>query len=204
MSYSKGLFYTISRVFMLLLINVFASIVSTTLFAWILNLIIPSFKASNIKERIFSSGIWSILAWCVIIVMLVILFYNDGKKHSAYGIFDIFTICIASVFMFVIYFVPILFIDKAEDNVLLVFEGFYFPCKWLLSAFGNDYMIAVMIGIIPPIILAAASYCISHIIYQKRHPNLDPLIQNPYHQTTGSESNSEEDDQEDITDKNNN
>lgn len=200
MTYSKGLFYTISRVLMLLLINVFASVVSTTLFAWILNLIIPSFKTSNIKERIFSSGIWSVLAWCVIIVMLIILFYNDGKKHSAYGMFDIFTICIASVFMFVIYFVPILFIDKAKDNILLVFEGFYFPCKWLLSAFANDYMMAVMIGIIPPIILAAASYCISHIIYQKRHPSLDPLIQNPYYQAAEIESNSEEDEKEDNAD----
>lgn len=204
MTYSKGLFYTISRVLMLLLINVFASVVSTTLFAWVLNLIIPSFKTSNIKERIFSSGIWSILAWCVIIAILVILFYNDGKRHSAYGMFDIFTISIASVFMFVIYFVPILFIDNAKDNVLLVFEGFYFPCKWLLSAFGNDYMIAVMIGIIPPIVLAAASYCISHIIYQKRHPNLDPIIQNPYYQTAKNEINSEEYENENNADKDNN
>ncbi len=197
MTYSKGLFYTISRVLMLLLINVFASVVSTTLFAWILNLIIPSFDTYNLKERIFSSGIWSFLAWCVIILMLVILFYNDGKKHSAYGMFDMFTICIAAVFMFVIYFVPILFIDNAKDNVLLVFEGFYFPCKWLLSAFDNDYMITVMIGIIPPIILAVASYCISHYVYGKRHPNLDPIIQNPYYQVSETESDSEEDENED-------
>lgn len=197
MTYSKGLFYTISRVLMLLLINVFASVISATLFAWILNLIIPSFNESNIKERIFSSGIWSLLAWCVIIVMLVILFYNDGKKHSAYGMFDIFTICIAAVFMFLVYFVPILFIEEASDNVLLVFEGFYFPCKWLLSAFNNDYMIAAMIGIIPPIILAAASYGISHIIYLKRHPNLDPIIQNPYYQASEDESDSEENQSDD-------
>lgn len=193
MTYSKGLFYTISRVLMLFLINIFASVISTTLFAWVLNLIIPSFDAYSIKARIFSSGIWSFLAWCVIILMLVILFYNDGKKHSAYGMFDMFTICIAAVFMFVIYFVPILFIDKAKDNVLLAFEGFYFPCKWLLSAFDNDYMITVMIGIIPPIALAVASYYISHFVYGKRHPNLDPIIQNPYYQASESESVSEDD-----------
>ncbi len=194
MTYSKGLFYTISRVLMLILINVFASVISTTLFAWILNLIIPSFNASNIKERIFSSGIWSLLAWCVIIVMLVILFYNDGKKHSAYGMFDTFTICIAAVFMFLVYFVPILFIEEASDNVLLVFEGFYFPCKWLLSAFGNDYMLAVMIGIIPPIVLAVASYGISHFIYKKRHPNLDPIIQNPSFYTSDDSDDTLEND----------
>ena len=180
MTYSKGLFYAIARVLMLLLINVFSAIVSITLFAWVLNLLIPSIGDSNFKERFFSSGIWSVLAWALLIGMLIFLFYKDGKKHSAYGMFDMFTITITAVFMFAVYFVPVLFMDKAGGNVLIAFEGFYFPCKWLLSVFDNDYMLAVLVGIIPPIAIAVMAYCVSHIIYKKKYPDVDWKVQNPY------------------------
>lgn len=180
MTYSKGLFYAIARVLMLLLINVFSAIVSTTLFAWVLNLLIPSIEDSSFKQRFFSSGIWSVLAWVLLISMLVFLFYKDGKKHSAYGMFDMFTITITAVFMFAVYFVPVLFMDKAGGNVLIAFEGFYFPCKWLLSLFDNDYMLAVLVGIIPPVAISVITYCVSHIIYKKRFPDIDWRVQNPY------------------------
>lgn len=198
MTYSKGVFYVITRSLMLLLINVFAAVVSTTLFAWVLNLLIPSIGDSTFKERLFSSGIWSVLAWCVIILVLCVLFYNDGKKHSAYGEFDMFALCVTAVFMFAVYFVPVLFMDKATDNVLTAFEGFYFPCKWLLSAFGEDYMLAVLFGIIPPVILAVASYAVSHAVYKKRHPDIDWKVQNPYFHA--EEQPAEIDAEQDLTD----
>ena len=197
MTYSKGLFYAIARVLMLLLINVFSAIVSTTLFAWVLNLLIPSIGESNFKQRFFSSGIWSVLAWVLLISMLVFLFYKDGKKHSAYGMFDMFTITITAVFMFAVYFVPVLFMDKAGGNVLIAFEGFYFPCKWLLSLFDNDYMLAVLVGIIPPVAISVITYCVSHIIYKKRFPDVDWRVQNPYfHEEKPEETKSDEGDEQ--------
>ncbi|MCD7727137.1 MAG: hypothetical protein LUH57_02180 [Ruminococcus sp.] len=201
MTYSKGVFYTISRVILLLLINVFSSVVSTTLFAWILNLIIPSFGENSFRERLFSSGIWSVLAWCVIIVILVVLFYSDGKRHSAYGEFEGYMIFIVSVFMFAVYVIPIFFMDNARDNALLAFEGFYFPCKWLLTAFNGDYVTAVMVGIIPPIVLAAASYCIAHVVYVKHYPSLDPIIQNPNYQIDEETDDAEEADNTENNDE---
>ncbi len=203
MTYSKGLFYAIARVLMLLLINVFSAIVSITLFAWVLNLLIPSIGDSNFKQRFFSSGVWSVLAWVLLIAMLVFLFYKDGKKHSAYGMFDMFTITITAVFMFAVYFVPVLFMDKAGGNVLIAFEGFYFPCKWLLSLFDNDYMLAVLVGIIPPVAISVITYCISHIIYKKRFPDVDWRVQNPYFHDEESEKTEpdEGDEQNELSDK---
>lgn len=203
MTYSKGLFYAIARVLMLLLINVFSAIVSITLFAWVLNLLIPSIGDSNFKQRFFSSGVWSVLAWVLLIAMLVFLFYKDGKKHSAYGMFDMFTITITAVFMFAVYFVPVLFMDKAGGNVLIAFEGFYFPCKWLLSLFDNDYMLAVLVGIIPPVAISVITYCVSHIIYKKRFPDVDWRVQNPYfHDEESEETKPDEgDEQNELSDK---
>lgn len=177
MSYSKGVFYVISRCLMLPLINVFGAIVSTTLFAWILNLVIPSIGDTTFKERLFSSGVWSVLAWGVIIVTICVLLYSDGKRHSAYGYYDVFVIGVTAVFMLAVYFVPVLFFDKTEDNLRTIFEGFYFPCKWLLGFFGDDYVLAVLVGILPPTVLGVLSYIISHTVYEKRYSGVDFKLQ---------------------------
>lgn len=174
----EKILYTVSRIGILLMANVVCSMLSITLVSWIANLFVPG-SSSNFKEKLFEGEVWSLIAWIMLLIIMVILFIDDGIRHSAYERYDATSESIVVIIMFAVYYVPILFMNKTSGKTETGFKGFYFPSKWISERFSIDYVLAALFGIGVILILCLAGYVIAHAIYMKKHPVLDWRVKNP-------------------------
>ena len=161
--------------------NVICSILSITLVTWVANLFVTGSGGKlKIKETLFEGGeLYSFVAWILILLILVIIFIDDGVKHSAYESYDSTSTSIVLILMFAVYYIPILFMKKTTGNTETGFKGFYFPCKWISERFSLSYEIAALISIGVILIVCLTGYVITHALYMKKHPVLDWRIKNP-------------------------
>lgn len=175
----EKILYTVSRIGIMLMANVICSILSITLVSWIANLFVPG-SGSKFKEALFEGGgVWSIIAWVMLLVILLILFIDDGIRHSAYERYDSISTSIVLIIMFAIYYIPALFIKKTSGRANTGFKSFYFPNKWISENFSLNYEMAVLLGIGIILILCLSGYMIAHAVYMKKHPVLDWRVKNP-------------------------
>lgn len=174
----EKIIYTVSRIGILLMANVICSILSITLVSWIVNLFVPG-SNSSFKENLFEGEVWSLIAWIILLAIMVILFIDDGIRHSAYERYDAASESIAVIIMFAVYYVPILFMGKTSGKTETGFKGFYFPSKWISERFSLPYEVSALISIGLILILCLAGYVIAHAIYMKKHPVLDWRVKNP-------------------------
>ena len=177
----EKILYTVSRIGILLMANVICSILAITLVSWISNLFVTGSGGKiKIKETFFESGgIYSFVAWLLVLIILLILFIDDGVKHSAYESYDSTSTSIVLILMFAVYYVPILFMNKTSGNTETGFKGFYFPCKWISERFSLTYEVSALISIGVTLILCLVVYVIAHAVYMKKHPALDWRVKNP-------------------------
>lgn len=175
----EKILYTISRIGIMLMANVICSILSITLVSWIANLFAQG-GGSGFKKSLFEGGeVWSLIAWIMLLIILLILFIDDGIRHSAYERYDSVSTSIVLILMFAIYYIPALFIKKTSGKATTGFKSFYFPSKWISEKFSLDYEMAVLLGIGIILILCLAGYMIAHAFYKKKHPVLDWRVKNP-------------------------
>ena len=177
----EKILYTISRIGILLMANVICPILSITLVSWIASLFITgSGGRIKIKDALFESGgLYSFVAWIIVLFILVILFIDDGVKHSAYESYDSTSISIVLILMFAVYYIPVLFMNRTTGNTQTGFKGFYYPCKWIGEKFSLTYEVSALISIGATLILCLLGYVIAHAIYMKKHPALDWRVKNP-------------------------
>lgn len=174
----EKLTYTVLRIGILLMANVVCSMLSITLVSWIVNLFVPG-GGSNFKENLFEGELWSLVAWIMLLVIMLVLFIDDGIRHSAYEKYDSTAESIVVIIMFAVYYIPILFMGKTSGNTETGFRGFYFPNKWISERFSIDYVLAALLGIGVILIICLAGYMIAHAVYMKKHPVLDWRVKNP-------------------------
>ena len=183
----EKILYTFSRIGILLMANVICSILSITLVSWIVNLFSQG-SGSKFKEALFEGGgIWSFIAWLMILIIMLILFIDDGIKHSAYERYDSVAASIVLILMFAVYYIPVLFINKTSGKTTTGFKSFYFPNKWIIEKFSLDYIKATLLGIGVILILCLAGYITAHAIYMKKHPVLDWRVKNPNEEYASSD-----------------
>lgn len=176
----EKILYTIARIGILLMANVICSVLSITLVSWVSNLFVTGSGGKiKIKEAFFEGGIYSFVAWLLVLIILLILFIDDGVKHSAYESYDSTSTSIVLILMFAVYYVPILFMNKTSGNTETGFKGFYFPCKWISERFSLTYEVSALISIGVTLILCLVGYMIAHAVYMKKHPVLDWRVKNP-------------------------
>lgn len=176
----KNILYILSRIGIFLFGNIALSVVSVTIITWVVNLFATvSSDKLKIKEVLFDGGgVWSLSAFILLSVLMFVLFYDDGKRHTAYEKYDIVFISITFLLMFAVFYVPVMFMDKTSGLVTEGFKGFYFPSKWLNEYFGLDYMLSALVTGIFPLLCGYVAYILSHKIYLKNHPVLDWHVKN--------------------------
>ncbi len=175
----EKILYTVSRIGIMLMADVVCSILSITLVTWIVNFFVSG-SGGSFKETLFENGgIWSLVSWIMVFVIMLILFVDDGVKHSAYESYDLVSEAIIFLLIFAVYFIPVTFIGKTTGKTETGFKGFYFPNKWIAEKFSLDYVTATLIGISIILIVCFIAYIISHAVYMKRHPVLDWRVKNP-------------------------
>lgn len=176
------LLYVLSRVGLFILVDVFAvfmSIIFCSLISTVLGL---AFDGSNrfvtleLVPFIISPETVSFVGWLILTGIMLRLFWDDGKRQTAYGRFSLPVAFGAVFFMFVIYFIPSIFIEKAKDTLASGIMGFYKPCLWLSEALGGSVKSPVVISAGLTAFLCLILYKLSGDRYLSKHPELADKI----------------------------
>lgn len=122
----------------------------------------------SVQAVLTSESLQSFCAWIVMLAFMFWVIWEDGKRNTAYGRFDLFSSIICCAAMFLVYFAPVLFIDHATDIPKMLITQYFVTCRWV----GGDYTSAVIISQLLLIALLMAVYFVSHAIYLKKHPDV--------------------------------
>ena len=123
----------------------------------------------SVQAVLTSESLQSFCAWIVMFAFLCWVIWEDGKRNTAYGRFDLFSSIIFCAAMFLVYFAPVLFIDHATDIPKMLLTQYFVTCRWVN---GGDYTSAVIISQVLMIALLMTVYFVSHAIYLKKHPDV--------------------------------
>lgn len=170
MDYSDGVKYTLFR--LLLMIGCGAvGVAAGKLLLWATASVMPA-SLLTLKEFLVTDQAGSVTAAIVMAAMLGRVFYDDGKKHAAYENWDAILVSITHIVMLIAYFVPVIFYNPNDitRGVEFAYYLFYFPCRWLVLAFGMDLKAAAALGILLILGVQFALYMLSYTRYKKKHP----------------------------------
>ncbi len=164
----KFLLYTLARIGLLIACTAFAVFVGAVAFPAAVSLL----PEGGARDTLMGDSLRSAASFCVIVLMLVPLFLDDGKKHAAYEIWSSVNISLTLIFMVMACFIPSIFRDSFEPHgkANAFYEFAYFPYLWLKESVGLDFVVSVLVGLalIAGILLGA--YVISFKRYAKAHP----------------------------------
>ena len=142
------------------LVCIFSSIIGKTAVLGIVGTLIP-------RLMLYDNPILlSFLSWLIVLAFLVPLFWDDGKRHTAYGTYNSVIVTIIMLLTAVVFYAPVFILEYMEDKkVVATIEGLYFTDFWL-SPIGSDPQIYALLGTALTVIICIAVYCLSHIYYR--------------------------------------
>ncbi|GAB5082227.1 hypothetical protein Osc1_14000 [Hominimerdicola sp. 21CYCFAH17_S] len=166
----KFLLYTLARIGLLLASLALALVFGKIFFPIIASLVPESMN--NLNNFFLSPVSGSVVAWLTMLVLLAVLFFDDGRRHAAYESWSSINVSIALILMFMVYFIPVIFRDSfsAEGKGRLFYEFYYFPCKWLNGLQGIDLTLSAALGIGLILIACLLMYILSYRLYVRKHP----------------------------------
>lgn len=172
MNYSKLVVYTLSRIGLMILISAFSAFCGVVVFPSLITLL-PS-SLMEFKNFMASTETQSFIGFLIVAAFMLMIFYNDGKKHTAYETWSIVNISIVYICMFLAYFVFSVFRDSlaAEGKGMIFYKIFYFPCFWIYNENSMNFMASVMIESAAVLILCFIVYVFSYKLYIKKHPDI--------------------------------
>ena len=166
----KFLLYTLARIGLMFLLAVFSAFAGEILFPAIVTLL-PS-SAAGIKDFFTDPVSQSAIGMGIMVIFLVWIFYDDGKRHAAYESWSSINITIVYLIMLCIYFIPGIFRDSfaAEGKLDVFYLVLYYPCHWLSDGFQMNYLVSIVVGMGIILALSFVSYMLAFRIYIKKHP----------------------------------
>ena len=167
----KFLLYTLGRIGVLIAVNLLAAFTGR-IFLPAISSFFPD--KSALSNFFLNSTNCSVIAWLVLMGFMLVLFFDDGKRHAAYDIWNSISISIVLILMLMVYFVPAVFRNSfhAEGKGKAFYSIVYFPVYWLESKFDMKYTISAALGIGIILILMLAVYIISYKLYMKKYKSL--------------------------------
>ncbi|MBR1422783.1 MAG: hypothetical protein IJ571_04995 [Ruminococcus sp.] len=175
----KLLLYILARIGLMLLLCVFGAFVGVILFPSLCNLMPGSWM--SVKNILIDQSNESIIAFAICTIIMVRVFYNDGKIHAAYEEWSSITITTVLLLMIFFYFIPAIFYTSfsSEGKGEVFYLVFYYPSVWLRDGFGLEYTVSVLVGMGATLLLCFAAYLISFRLYVKKHPVILKRMQEP-------------------------
>lgn len=166
------LLYTLARIGLMIMLILLGAFAGEILFPGIATFL-PS-SMVEFKNFITDDTVQSVIAMFIVIIFFLWVFYDDGKRHSAYENWNIVNIFIVLILMLMIYFVPAIFRESfhSEGKAEVFFLIWYYPCLWLSSKQSLGYMTGVLLAELIMIASAFAAYLAAYKIYVKKHPVL--------------------------------
>ena len=164
--------YTIGRFFLVIALTVFGCFFGMIVLPGFATLIPGS--AEKIKNFVLSPVTGSVSAMIIMILLLSVIFYLDGKKHTAYENYSGVTIGVIQIILWIMYLIPGMFRDSfaAEGRAELFYKIWYYPCSWLYNGLNADFSVSIIVIAAVMGTICTALYIISYYIYLSRHPSL--------------------------------
>ena len=167
----KFLLYVLKRIGIFIAVDLFGSAVAKVFVPAIASF----FPATGAAKRFLTEGTGgSLVGWAVMLILLSVVFFDDGKKHTAYEIWNSINIIIALIFMFLVYFIPSVFRDSfhQESKGDVFYSIIYAPVQWLEDKFDMAYTSSAGIGIGIILFVLFVVYVVSYKIYLRKHKSL--------------------------------
>ena len=193
----RGLLYTLARLGLMLLLDMFGMFCGGVLFPGLASLIPASsgtgadksgqVTVTGVKAFFTDPIVGSVIGFIVMTAILVWLFYDDGKKHAAYEEWSWENIIIILIVMLMAAFVPSIFRESFKESTAMTvfYNAFYYPLSWLCDGVGTGltrsyreaaagiglpYTIGVLVGNGLQLLICFGAYVGSFRLYVKRHP----------------------------------
>ncbi len=192
----KLLLYILARIGLMLLLCLFGAFVGVILFPSLCNLMPGSWM--SVKNVLIDQSNESIIAFIICTIIMVRVFYNDGKIHAAYEEWSSVTITTVLLLMMFAYFIPAIFFDSfnAEGKGKVFYLVLYYPSEWIRRNFDVAYTVSVLVGMGATLLICLAAYIISFRLYVKKHP----VILRRMHEPPAPELPDEDDEDDDDPD----
>lgn len=164
--------YTITRLGLLLALVLFGAFTGAVLFPSLVTFL--PYSMVGVKNFFTQPDVKSLVGTVVICLFLIWVFFDDGKKHTAYEEWSLTTILTVLILVGLFYFIPAIFRDSfhAEGKGDIFYMVLYYPAEWLIDLFDDNYIIGIMFSILVMLGTAFAAYVISYKNYVKKHPVL--------------------------------
>lgn len=171
------LLYVLARVGLFAVVNIFAVFMARILCSVVSTIFGICFKTKFVTLKLipFINGdvTVSVVGFLILLGVMLRLFYDDGKRHTAYEKFSMPLVSISAFFMFVVYSIPAIFLEDAKDSVAAGIKSFYKPSLWLSNLLDGSIEIPVVISAGIICILCMIVYKLSGDIYLSKHPDGD-------------------------------
>lgn len=171
--------YTISRLGLLLALVLFGAFTGAVLFPSLVTFL--PYSMVGVKNFFTQPDVKSVVGTVVICLFLIWVFFDDGRKHTAYEEWSLTTIFTVLILVGMFYFIPAIFRDSfhAEGKGDIFYMVLYYPAGWLIDLFNDNYIIGIIFSILVMLGTAFAAYVISYKSYVKKHPVLLSYSRNP-------------------------
>ena len=164
--------YTAARLGLLLALVVFGAFTGAVLFPALATFL--PYSMIGIKNFLTQPIVESAMGTVVICLFLVWVFFDDGRKHTAYEEWSLATILGVLILIGMFYFIPAIFRDSfhSEGKGDIFYMVLYYPARWVIKLCSGNYLIGVMGSAVVMLGTAFAAYVLSYKLYVKKHPVL--------------------------------
>lgn len=188
------LLYVLARGGMFVIIDIFAVIFSRVLCSAISTVLVIIFKTRFVTITVIplinSDMFVSCVGYSILTGLMLWLFIDDGKRHTAYQRFSMPVTTLAVMVMFVLCVIPSIFLEDVKDSISAGISHAYKPCMWINTLFGTDEFVSAVIGAGFIAILCMLGYKLSGDRYLRKHPDAE------YYEDFDEDSDEEEESEE--------
>ncbi len=158
----RTVLYGLARCGLLIFLNLFATIIGKTAILGVVGTFIPKLQLYN-KPLLLS-----FISWLIPAILLIALFADDAKRHTAYGRYNPMNISIIMILTAALYYAPVFLLEYITDsNAIAGVYSLYFTSEWI-SVIDENIQIYALLGSALQMILSIASYVLSRKYYLKK------------------------------------
>ncbi|MCD7731846.1 MAG: hypothetical protein LUH56_00180 [Oscillospiraceae bacterium] len=161
----KDLLYCLSRFGLFWAITVFGIIIGKTAVLGVIGTIIPRLRLYDNTELL------SLLSCIIPAIMLIMLFADDAKRHTAYRAYRPLFVTIVMLITGIIYYIPAIVAGYlTEERAVDAITELYFTSYWL--TFVSDKLeVYALLGTIFWVALCILTYVIARRVYLHKFEN---------------------------------
>lgn len=159
----RNMLYSFARFGLFWLINIFGVIIGKTAILGIVGTFIPRLALYDNHETL------SAISFIIPICLLIALFADDAKRHTAYGRYNPILVSIVMILTAAVYYVPAVVIGYVKDvKTAAIMKELYFTSYWISKFVGDDVEIYALMGALLMLVICVVSYVIARKIYLKK------------------------------------